>query len=307
MFKRTLFLATFVAAVLHFGIAQQVSDLGYDPPIPNPAYEQGKGPHVAIDGGHHNFHTAEGRYQPFARLLSRDGYRVTGTTSSFSAESLKNTDVLVIANALNAVNDDGHWSLPTPSAFAPEEIAAITKWVESGGALFLIADHMPFPGAAGDLARAFGVEFSNGFAVPMDTGNGGTIIFTPTSGLNAGPWTQGRSAAEKVDSVATFTGSAFYPGPEAEPILVFPAGYISLTPEVAWEFKSYTPKIPIAGWCQGAAIKKGKGRVVVFGEAAMFTAQLAGPQKTQMGMNSPRAKQNFQFLLNVMHWLTARN
>jgi hypothetical protein len=48
----------------------------------------------------------------------------------------------------------------------------------------------------------------------------------------------------------------------------------------------------------------GKGRVAIFGEAAMFSAQLAGPQKLPMGMNAPVAKQNPQFMLNVMHWLS---
>ena len=32
--------------------------------------------------------------------------------------------------------------------FSYEEIDAVTQWVNDGGALFLIADHMPFPGAA---------------------------------------------------------------------------------------------------------------------------------------------------------------
>jgi len=44
--------------------------------------------------------------------------------------------------------------------------------------------------------------------------------------------------------------------------------------------------------------------VAVFGEAAMFTAQLAGPARMPMGMNHPLAKQNAQFALNVMHWLS---
>jgi hypothetical protein len=51
-------------------------------------------------------------------------------------------------------------------------------------------------------------------------------------------------------------------------------------------------------------MKVGKGRVAIFGEAAMFSAQLGGPQKLPMGMNAPVAKQNPQFLLNVMHWLS---
>ena len=48
----------------------------------------------------------------------------------------------------------------------------------------------------------------------------------------------------------------------------------------------------------------GKGRVAVFGEAAMFSAQLAGPERRPVGMNKPEAPQNPQFLLNLIHWLT---
>ena len=58
------------------------------------------------------------------------------------------------------------------------------------------------------------------------------------------------------------------------------------------------------GWHQGGLLKAGKGRVAVFGEAAMFTAQRAGPTERPMGMNAPVAKQNYRLLLNVMHWLS---
>ncbi|HWR17534.1 MAG TPA: DUF4350 domain-containing protein [Terriglobales bacterium] len=285
-------------------MAQQVPDLDYKPPIPKPAYAQGEGPRVVIDGGHHNFHTVDGRYRPLAELLRRDGYRVAGSNTPFTASSLKAADLLIISNALNAVNADGNWGLPTPSAFTPAEIAELKKYVENGGALFLIADHMPFPGAAGDLARAFGLEFSNGFAMPRDAQNPGPITFTPEKGLKPGPWTEGRGVEERVDSVVTFTGSAFYPGPNVEPVLELPQGYVSVTPEMAWQFTPETPRVPITRWCQGAVVKVGKGRVAVFGEAAMFSAQVAGPQKRPMGMNSDSAKQNYQFLLNIVHWLT---
>jgi len=36
----------------------------------------------------------------------------------------------------------------------------------------------------------------------------------------------------------------------------------------------------------------------------MFSAQRAGPQREPMGMNTPAASRNPQFVLNVMHWLT---
>jgi hypothetical protein len=41
----------------------------------------------------------------------------------------------------------------------------------------------------------------------------------------------------------------------------------------------------------------------VFGEAAAFTAQLAGPQRLPVGMSSPQAPENARYLLNVLHWL----
>jgi hypothetical protein len=56
--------------------AQQVADTSFRPPIPAPAYRPGRGPVVLLDEAHFNFHTAGGRYKPFAELLRRDGYVV---------------------------------------------------------------------------------------------------------------------------------------------------------------------------------------------------------------------------------------
>jgi len=283
--------------------AQQVSDLEYKPLLPRPAYESGEGPRVVIDEAHHNYHTADGRYKPFAELLRRDGYRVDGLGKPLSADSLNGVEVLVIANALNERNVKD-WSLPTPSAFTPDEIAAVRAWVEKGGSLFLIVDHMPFPGAAGDLEKVFGVEFSNGFAVSKPTERPTTFTFRQDTGLQESVATQGRGDQERVTEVATFVGSSFKPPKDATPVLVFSSNFVSLKPDKAWQFTAATPKEPLEGWCQGAVMKVGDGRVAVFGEAAMFSAQLAGPGQQKMGMNAPEAKQDHQLLLNVMHWLT---
>ncbi|HUJ42077.1 MAG TPA: hypothetical protein VLW52_00595 [Opitutaceae bacterium] len=284
-------------------LAQQVPDLEYRPPLPRPAYELGKGPRVAIDEAHHNYHTATGRYEPFAALLRRDGYRVDGLAMPFSPESLSGVDVLVIANALNGRNIRD-WSLPTPSAFTTEEITAVRAWVEKGGALFLIVDHMPFPGAAGDLAKAFGIEFSNGFAVAKRAGGPTAFTFRLGTGLEESAITQGRGNDERVSEVVTFTGSAFKPPQSAIPVLRLSGDYESLETKRAWQFTAATPREPLKGWCQGAIMKIGEGRLAVFGEAAMFSAQLAGPTREKTGMNAPLAKQNHQLLLNLMHWLT---
>jgi hypothetical protein len=302
-FSQLCFAVSVLAAVSNVGAFQQVADLKYKPPLLRPAYEMGKGPSVIIDEAHYNFHTADERYEPFAEFLRRDGYRVQGRQQSLAPNSLQDVDVLVIANPLHErnVND---WSLPTPSAFAQGEIGALRAWVEQGGSLFLIVDHMPFPGAAGELARVFGMDFSNGYAKAGHWGRGQPNTFDYATGLKESAVTRGRSAHEQVTKVATFGGSAFKPARDAIPILVFSAGSVSFETKKAPGITPDAPRVSIESWCQGAVMKVGNGRIAVFGEAAMFSAQLAGPRDKLMGMNAPEAIQNHQLLLNVMHWLT---
>jgi len=293
-----------LAAAARPASAQQVADTAFSPPIARPAFAAGRGPVVAVDAAHHNFHTPDGRYRPFAELLRRDGFVVRASDRPWTSHSLAGIRVLVVANALNAVNDTS-WVKPTPSAFTPDEIAAVRRWVEQGGSLFLIADHMPFAGAATELGAAFGVTFSNGFALDTTQNpDGGILVYRRGDGsLHAHPVVDGRGADERVDSVVTFTGSAFRVGPEAAPILVFGPAARSLEPDTAWAFTAATPRVEIGGWAQGAVLRVGRGRVAVFGEAAMFSAQLGGPRRMPMGMNTPGAPQNAQFLLNVVRWL----
>jgi hypothetical protein len=57
-----------------------------------------------------------------------------------------------------------------------------------------------------------------------------------------------------------------------------------------------------AGRCQGLALIHGTGRVVVLGEAAMLTAQIAEESGRPVGMNAP-GNDNRAFVLNVLRWL----
>jgi hypothetical protein len=256
---------------------------------------------VAIDEGHLNFHTAAGRYAPFARLLERDGCVVRPQAGRFTAAALAGVRVLVIANALG---DTGSWALPARPAFDGAEVAAVVKWVEEGGAVWLIADHMPFPGAAAPLADALGLTFVDGFALRRE-GGAGPIICRRGAGLAEHPITGGLGAA-RIDSVASFTGQAFWARRPVEPLMTLGSGIEVLAPERAWEFTDRTPRFSAEGLLQGCAFERGRGRVAVFGEAAMFSAQLGGPQRSPMGFNHPAAPQNAQFALNVLHWLARR-
>ena len=294
-----------IIALLCLGVAhaQQHGDKHFKLSVDRPAYQQAKGPIVCIDEAHHNFHTSEGRYQIFAELLSKDGYVVKPLATRFTAEALADCDILVISNAL-AKKNVGHWTLPTPSAFDEEEITALVAWVSQGGALLLIADHMPFPGAAEKLAARFGIVMGNGYAMMPDSNS--LIPFRrQEASLRRHPITQGRDATEEIDSVIAFTGQAFriQEGVEASPLMVLDSSINLVLPIEAWKFSPQTPYIGAGGMLQGATLLYGTGRVAVFGEAAMFTAQLAGRRRRLMGMNHPKAGQHVQFTLNVVHWL----
>jgi hypothetical protein len=233
----------------------QVSDTLFDPPIARPAFAAGSGPTVLLDEGHFNFHTVEGRYAPFVRLLRRDGFVVRALREPLTPASLAPARILVIANALSERMSQGAWALPNAPAFSGAEIAVLERWVHQGGSLFLIADHMPFPGAAETLATAFGIQVTDGFATDSSCATD-EIVFRRSDG-----------------------SLADHPS---------------------------TPRIPAEGMLQGAVLSHGRGRVAMFGEAAMFSAQVSGPSRRPMGMNAPHAGENPRFLLNLMHWLAER-
>ncbi len=285
------------------GAAQQVADTAFRPVIPATTHPLGRGPVVAIDAAHHNFHTSTGRFAPFATLLSRDGYQVVPSTLPFDSTSLARVGLLVVANAV-ALENVQSWIRPILPAFTDAEVRTVRAWVERGGSLLLIADHMPFGEASAGLGQAFGFGMAGGFAV--DSAGGNVPAFTRAEEtLRDHPVTRGRSALEEVAQVKSFTGQAFTAPPAAVPLLLLPAGSITLLPDTAWQFSARTPRMPAAGLAQGAVDQVGRGRIAVFGEAAMFTAQLAGPQRAPVGMNAPGAEGNATLVLNLVRWLTA--
>lgn len=299
MMRNILFV--FFSLFYTYILSQQVADTNYHPPIVHPAYLPDQGPTIFIDEGHYNFHTKDGRYRSFAQLLQRDGYKVEGYQGKFEIQKLNKGKILVISNALHKENEQ-KWYVPVHSAFDDEEISIVKKWVEEGGGLFLIADHMPLAGAAIELGAAFGFKFTDGFA--MDTTNYGPAFFKlADSTLYPSLLILGRDTCESVDQIATFTGQAFQIPDDATPILTFSDKYTNYLPDTAWHFDASTLTYNVKGWSQGAYKKFGKGKVVAFGEAAMFSAQLAGEEKIKMGMNNEVAPQNYQLLLNIIHWL----
>jgi len=298
--KRSIILVLLVCELFCLK-AQQIPDLNFKHSILKPAYAKAKGPVIILDEAHFNFHTLDGRYNAFGKVLADDGYVVKPGKEKLTRPYLNKIKILAIANALG---DTGEWKLPSIFAFGDEEVKVVEKWVYEGGNLFLIADHMPCAGAAANLAAAFGFNFINGFA--MKKAMGREMFSRTRKNLSDNPITRGNNSEEKIDSIEMFTGSAFIAPASATVITTLSSDYVIELPSVAWEFSANTPKLSGMHFVNGAMLQHGQGRVVIFGEAAMFSAQLQGPYKLPMGMNMPTAKQNPQLLLNVIHWLDGK-
>src|SRR5947207_5652991 len=193
------------------GFAQQIADPNFDAKVAKPAYTK-NGPKVLFDEAHNNFHTANGRYKPFADLITNDGYQITPNKQKFSAETLKGYDILVISNALGApLMNQPEASNP---AFTDEECDVVRDWVKAGGALLLIADHAPMGSANQVLGQRFGVDMSKMFTIDREnfdkeSENPGFIVYTRESGRLADhAITRGRNDSERVNKIIAFTGQS---------------------------------------------------------------------------------------------------
>lgn len=282
-------------------IITQTVDPDFRTRVERPAFAgTGERPVLVIDEAHQNHHTAGGGYKPFADLAAQDGFEVVPGTAKLDAAALAPVRILVIANALGEAGSP---------ALTEAECDAVLAWVKAGGSLLLIADHAPFGGAVQPLARRFGVEMGAGFV--SDPGHSQPdlvrfLTFSRANGLLADhPITRGREPRERVSTVMTFAGQSLSIPPGAASLLTFGKEAVEGKNR---DFPS-PDNVPVAGRSQGLALTAGKGRVVVLGEAGMFSAQVSttreegkAPDILRFGMNV-LGYDNVQLALNVLHWL----
>jgi hypothetical protein len=291
---------------------QQEADNAFDMSVKKPAHTT-RHPVLAIDEAHNNFHTATGRYAPFAKLMRNDGLVVRESKSAFSEKSLQGIDVLVISNAVApGVAAGGATRATATSApvFTESECDAVRDWVRAGGALLLISDHAPFGSAAEVMAMRFDVKFGKGFVLDRNSmlaDAGPSAIVFEGDRLGKHAIFQGRDSTERVRRVVSFTGQSLSIPDEATGLLLLSK---TATEAASREDVAAGNGVPVAGRAQGIAMQLGRGRVVVLGEAAMMTAQLAGGGRPsadggrfKMGMNH-EGSDDKQFALNVVRWLT---
>jgi hypothetical protein len=280
----------------------QMADPNFNAKVDKPAYKKA-GPKVLFDEAHNNFHTASGRYKPFADLITNDGYQIVPNKQSFSSDVLKGYRILVISNALGAARmNDANASNP---AFTEAESDAVRDWVRKGGSLLLIADHAPMGSANQVLAKRFDVDMSKMFTVDLENSdkesqNPSFIVYTRESGrLVDHPVTRGRDASERVNKIIAFTGQSLKGPADSVAFMKLADTAMDAMPG------ANTTPVSATGRAQGIALKFGKGRVIVLGEAAMLSAQVVGAQQVKFGMNRPGID-NRQLALNIMHWLSGK-
>ena len=311
--------ATLATPVLAAGAQIQASDPDFDASVERPAYPS-NGPVVVIDEAHANFHTAAGRYQPFADLLRNDGYTVVAGKTAFDPDVLNSVDVLVISNALPPAG-----AAPGTPALTQRESDSVQDWVREGGSLLLVADHAPFGSAAENLGRRFGVTMGKGWV--WDFRDSGASIATrfvssrENGLLGSHPLLRGRDMSEEVTILKAFSGQSLgvpagatvlmklsdtareaHNRADLETIRAAVVGRAASADDVVRELSH-----PVGGRAQGIALVFGQGRIVVLGEAAMLSAQVTTmsnpPGTTRAGMNVP-GYDNRQFTLNTLHWLS---
>jgi hypothetical protein len=296
---------------------QQIVDADFKASVEKPAYTRG-GPTVAIDEAHSNFHTAGGEYRPFADLLTADGYTVIASSRKFDAGIFAGVDVLVIANARDlAALLAGDLSRP---AFTEHECDIVRDWVRDGGSLLLIADHAPFGNAAESLGQRFGVTTGKGWAFDRASTGGITtqLDFSRENRLlGEHVILHGRNSSGEVKHIRSFTGQSLGVPPGATILMKLSdtardaATPADLDAEDAAARSTGVSAVglhssPVAGRAQGLAMTFGKGKVVVLGEAALFSAQVvryADGKELKFGMNVP-GNDDRQFALNAVHWLS---
>lgn len=292
-----VFLFAFACLTSSVAHGQQGADANFDARVENPAFTKNF-PRVLFDEAHNNAESSHSRYKPFADLLFNDGYHLVVNRQPFTRGSLENFKILLIVNPLGAedVDDDG----ADGPAFTAAECDALTDWLREGGAMMLVVDQAPFASAAEILATRLGVEMSKIETLdPADAQKDkptSVILYSRENRLlSEHSITNGRSPAERLNRVMVFGGQSLK-GPTGTDALL-------KLPDNAEDKTSAVKGNESGARAQGIAFRLGKGRVVMFADAAMLSAQLSGADNKPFGMNVAETD-NRQLVLNVMHWLS---
>jgi hypothetical protein len=282
----------------------QRADNDFDVSIPASTFTSNK-PIVLFDEGHNNFHTSNGLYQPFANLIKNDGYILKTLNNRVTADALATIHVFIIANA------KGTGDLNDTPAFTEAECGIINAWVSHGGSLLLVADHFPFGAAVQNIGDNFGIDFQNGMVEDSLNYDKQSKDYSQLEFSKENKLLAEHEITEGINKVITFTGESIKCKDSCFSFLTLSPTAFDLQPKTKVTKDGDDTRVEVtydnptsaANRSQGIALRFGKGKVVVLGEAAMLTAQ-KNRDGVKVGMNyNP---DNKKLALNIIHWLTKK-
>jgi hypothetical protein len=238
-------------------------------------------------------------------LIKNDGCEVTATDKQITNEVLSGFDIYIIANAR------GKGELNDSPAFTDAECNTIKEWVSNGGSLLLITDHFPMGSAVEILASKFGVEMQKGMVQDSvyhdkSSTDESQLEFSRENKLLADC-----DITKGIDKVITFTGQSIQCKDSCISFLNLSDMAYDMTAKTEVLKDGDNTRVNVTfnnpqsakGRSQGLALKYGKGKVIVLGEAAMLSAQLTR-DNSKFGMNvNP---DNKKLALNIIHWLATK-
>ncbi len=202
-----------------------------------------------------------------------NAYTVTNGLWPFGDLIRRDGYVLRSLTAFDQASRNGCRILVIAAPRSRVDMSQLRGWVAGGGSLLLVADRDSLT-TVSDLAAPFDISF-------MDAPERAGTFRSADQTLRPHAIVRGRHGKESPASVMVFAGLAMRVPQIAEPLFTTADGVVL-----------------------GAVMRVELGRAAVFGDPALFTAQIAGPERRLVGMSASGAQQNFQFVLNVMHWLS---
>lgn len=270
--------------------ANYTADTTFTPTVEYPTYINAK-PILCFDEGHNNLAVQHEFYRSILGLLESDGYQIEKLKTSFNISNIRKCDILYSSAALS--NIDLQLAKKTmASAYAQNEIKVLYQWVKAGGSLLIATDHRPMSDGAAELLKKFKIKGSIftteniATAIPnlLDPSN----FYINIIDKNLNPILMGRSAKERVTTVFTFAGQAIK-GAENVQIIV------PLPQSAKKSDDSFNALV--------LAQKLENGRVVVTGDATLFTSKLNLKTNEKTGINRA-GSDNVKLALNIFHWLS---
>jgi hypothetical protein len=279
------------------GPSGQVTDVGYRAPAGAFGLVATASTTILVDEAHGNRHglgtvEAPGTLRWMVQPAEEARISVYGSYVAIRPESLADVQLLVVAGATADIGGTG--------AFSDGEIRAIHDWVRGGGALLLLSDHHPYGERVRRLAEAFGVRSSvDAVADPAHSDPRAPGAARIRFGMDGAPL-GAHPVLGGVRRVVTYGGQALA-RPDSGTGVILP-----LAPSARLlTGRRLFPDVPREQHAQLIAFSYGRGRVVVSGETALFTAQRKLDGGAVFGVGDTEAD-NARLAINVISWLLGR-